>query len=65
MNKKIIVCIACALIVIGCKRVSVDFTFSPTEPRAGQAVKFTNNSSAGESWNWDFGDNITSVLKKE
>ncbi len=63
MNKKIIVCIACALIVIGCKRVSVDFTFSPTEPRAGQAVKFTNNSSAGESWNWDFGDNITSVLK--
>ena len=63
MNKKIIICFALAMMIIGCKKVEVDFTFSPTEPRAGQAVKFNNASSAGEDWNWDFGDNVTSVLK--
>ncbi len=63
MNKKIIICFALAMMIIGCKKVEVDFTFSPTEPRAGQVVKFNNASSAGEDWNWDFGDNVTSVLK--
>lgn len=64
MNKKIILlCTACALIAMSCKRVSVDFTYSPTQPRAGQVVSFTNKSSAGEKWAWNFGDNSTSVSK--
>lgn len=54
---------AFAMMIAGCKKVDVDFTFSPSEPKAGEVVKFNNSSSAGENWNWDFGDNVTSVLK--
>ena len=54
---------AFTMVVVGCKKVDVDFTFSPTEPKAGELVKFSNRSSAGESWAWDFGDNTSSVLK--
>ena len=54
---------AFAMIFAGCKKVDVDFNYSPTEPRAGQLVKFSNQSSAGENWSWDFGDNTNSVLK--
>ena len=54
---------AFAMVIAGCKKVDVDFTFSPTEPKAGEAVKFTNKSSAGEKWGWNFGDNSTSVSK--
>jgi PKD repeat protein len=61
--KKIAIYLACALIMIGCKKVSVDFKYSPAEPKAGEVVKFSNTSSAGESWNWDFGDNSTSLSK--
>ena len=57
------ICMAFAMMIVGCKKVDVKFTFSPTEPKAGEVVKFSNNSSAGESWNWDFGDNTSSVLK--
>jgi len=63
MNKQI--CILCALLLmaVGCKKVTVDFTYSPAEPRAGEAVTFTNNSSAGEKWDWNFGDNSTTTSK--
>ena len=61
--KKAIILMAFAMVIVGCKKVDVDFTFSPSEPKAGELVKFSNSSSAGESWNWDFGDNTTSVLK--
>ncbi len=63
MNKKIISCIICVLLMIGCKRVSVDFTYSPASPKAGETVVFTNLSSAGENWAWSFGDNSTSLTK--
>ena len=64
MSKKIILlCTMCALVAMSCKRVSVDFTYSPAQPRAGQVVSFTNKSSAGEKWAWSFGDNSTSVSK--
>lgn len=63
MNKKIMICFALTIMIIGCKKVDVDFTYSPAEPKAGEVVKFSNSSSAGENWNWDFGDNATSVLK--
>ena len=54
---------AFAMVIAGCKKVDVDFTFSPAAPRAGQSVTFTNKSSAGEKWGWNFGDNSTSVSK--
>lgn len=63
MIKNYWIYLAILCVAIGCKKVDVDFTFSPAEPKAGEAVKFTNNSSAGEKWNWDFGDNVASVLK--
>ena len=50
------ICMAFAMIIVGCKKVDVNFTYSPSQPKAGQAVKFTNTSSAGEKWSWDFGD---------
>ena len=57
------ICIAFAMMIAGCKKVDVEFSYSPAEPRAGQSVKFNNTSSAGEKWAWDFGDNATSVTK--
>lgn len=53
--------IGCAL--IACKRTTVDFTFTPAEPRAGQVVSFNNQSSDGEKWAWSFGDGSTSTSK--
>ena len=64
MNKQIFILIAAfTTLIAGCKKVDVDFTYSPKEPKAGEIVKFNNNSSAGETWAWDFGDNVTSMLK--
>ena len=48
---------------VSCKRIEVDFTYSPTTPCAGQPITFTNLSTAGEEWLWDFGDNTTSLAK--
>lgn len=63
MNRQLLICFAFAMLIYGCKKVEVNFTFSPAEPKAGEIVKFSNSSSAGESWNWDFGDHTSSVLK--
>ncbi len=49
--------------MIACKKVDVQFTYSPEAPRAGQSVTFTNHSSSGEEWAWTFGDGYTSSLK--
>ncbi|MBO7258028.1 MAG: PKD domain-containing protein, partial [Alphaproteobacteria bacterium] len=54
---------ASVLLLIGCKKVTVDFTYSPAEPKAGETVSFTNLSSAGETWAWSFGDHSTSLSK--
>ena len=48
---------------VGCKRVEVDFSYTPTAPRAGEAVTFTNLCTEGEEWLWTFGDNATSLAK--
>lgn len=53
--------LCCAL--IACKKTQVDFTYSPTAPRAGESVKFSNLSSSGEEWEWSFGDGATSTIK--
>lgn len=51
------------LAVMACKHKSVDFSYSPESPRAGQTVAFTNLSSSGEDWSWTFGDGAMSTLK--
>ncbi|MBQ1858985.1 MAG: PKD domain-containing protein [Paludibacteraceae bacterium] len=61
--KKTILLLTLCLALMACKKVNVDFTYSPTEPRAGQSVQFSNLSSAGEEWEWSFGDGTTSSLK--
>ena len=48
---------------VGCKRIDVDFNYSPTTPRAGEVVAFSNLCTAGEKWAWSFGDNTTSLAK--
>lgn len=64
MNMKktfLLLTLCCAL--IACRKTQVDFTFSPTAPRAGETVRFTNLSSSGEEWEWSFGDGAISTLK--
>lgn len=61
--KKIYLLLTLCFALIACKKVSVDFSYSPTEPRAGQAVQFSNLSSSGEDWSWSFGDGAVSTLK--
>lgn len=61
--KKILLFILAAASMVACKKTTVDFTYSPTAPRAGQAISFTNASSSGEEWEWTFGDGATSTSK--
>jgi PKD repeat protein len=63
MKKTTMICVALAMMIVGCKRITVDFTYSPAEPKAGETIKFSNNSSAGENWTWTFGDNNVSRVK--
>ncbi len=56
----IIVIISC---FFACKKNDVvDFSFAPTEPKAGETVRFSNLTAEGEEWAWDFGDGGTSTL---
>ncbi len=60
-----IVAMAAALIS-GCSKGEVDFTYSPGNPRCGQAISFSNTSTKGDTdskWKWDFGDGTTSENK--
>ena len=49
--------------MIACKQNSVDFSYSPAQPRAGAVVKFSNLSSSGEEWAWTFGDGSVASIK--
>ena len=51
------------LLCVGCRRVTVDFTYSPASPRSGEVVTFTNLSTNGEDYEWKFGDNHTATAK--
>ena len=61
--KRIYIVLMVCLAMIACKQNDVNFSFSPEAPRAGQSVKFTNLSSSGEEWEWNFGDGITTTIK--
>ena len=62
MRKTYLLLILCCA-VTACKKNNVDFSFSPTNPRAGETVSFSNLSESGEEWNWSFGDGATMTLK--
>ena len=53
--------LCCAL--MACKKNSIDFSYSPETPRAGETVTFSNLSTSGEEWEWTFGDGSTATLK--
>ena len=61
--KKTYILLTLCLALIACKKNSVDFSYSPQEPRAGQSVTFSNLSTSGEEWEWTFGDGATSTLR--
>lgn len=58
-----------SFLLVGCSdHVTPDFSFSPTMPKCGQTVTFTNLTTGdadwtAESWEWNFGDNGTSTTK--
>lgn len=60
-NKWILLLIGCAL--IACDKRTINFSYSPTQPKAGETIQFTNLSTAGEEWEWAFGDASTSTGK--
>ena len=54
----IVVCLLTA-----CDKTTVDFSYTPAEPRAGESVRFNNASTDGEEWSWTFGDGSVSESK--
>jgi len=42
-----------------CTKLTSDFSYSPSEPVAGEVITFTNNSTGADDYLWNFGDNIT------
>lgn len=61
--KRIYILLTVGLLMTACKRNSADFSFAPETPRAGEPVLFTNLSTSGEEWEWNFGDGVTSTIK--
>ena len=49
--------------MIACNKGTYDYSFTPEAPRAGETVTFTNLSTAGDDWTWQFGDGAVSTLK--
>lgn len=58
-----ILLLAALCLMVACKQKEVFFTYSPSEPRAGQSIKFTNATSEGEKWEWSFGDGSSASSK--
>lgn len=66
MKNNITIALLCVIIVAmmgSCKKKTIDFSYSPAAPRAGQTVRFSNLSDTGEDWAWTFGDGATSASK--
>jgi len=69
MMKTGLLFVVLSFLLVGCSdHISPDFSFSPAMPKCGQTVTFTNLTTGdadwtAESWNWDFGDKITSTSK--
>ncbi len=54
---------AVVVMTVSCRKHTYDFSYSPSNPKVGQKVTFTNQSDAGESWAWRFGDGSVSILR--
>lgn len=63
MKQQTIAIMVLSMLLIACKSKTIDFKFTPEQPRAGEAVSFDNLSNTGEEWAWDFGDNLSSTSK--
>ena len=61
MKNKYIVLMLGLLGLIGCKNLTCDFSYTPTAPKAGETVTFTNHSSGADDYSWDFGDNTSAT----
>ncbi len=53
--------------VVGNKKPTASFSFSPTDPGTGETIQFTDESTDSdgtiESWSWNFGDGTTSDVQ--
>lgn len=53
------------IVPVGLKPPVANFAFTPANPKAGQAVRFTDQSTDADgtiqAWAWDFGDGATST----
>ena len=64
MKHNSIILLLSLMLLAACQgKTSVDFSYSPTEPRAGESIRFTNLSDGGEEWSWTFGDASSSTSK--
>jgi len=69
MNKNFLLTLVLSIMLIACNdHVVPDFSYSPTLPKCGQTVTFTNLTTGDKDWNakkweWDFGDKGTSFSK--
>jgi len=45
----------------GCTELTCDFTYSPTEIKAGETVTFSNKSTGADDYYWTFGDNSSAT----
>lgn len=62
MKSKYILLMLGWMSLAGCKNLTCDFSYSPTAPRAGESVSFTNQSSGADDYEWNFGDNVTATM---
>ena len=51
------------MLITACNTNTVNFSYSPLQPKAGETIQFTNLSTKGEEWEWAFGDASTSTGK--
>lgn len=61
--KRVLYIILTICLTVSCKHITADFTYSPEQPKEGEYISFTNTSSGGDEWAWDFGDNSNSASK--
>ncbi len=55
--KKVFKLIVASIFLISCgKRPVADFSWSPQNPKAGQEVQFTNQSTDAKKYDWNLGN---------
>jgi PKD repeat protein len=55
--RKIIFTVTFLVFIASCsKNPEANFTYSPTNPSAGEIVQFSNSSTDAKNFSWNFGD---------